>query len=80
MNGNVNEAARWTEWAHQQPAIVKLPCGREVAQDCGAEHGDPFGSAQASMAMGDKAQIARTQVEEADLGRREGEGSGTSDE
>jgi hypothetical protein len=80
MNGHFQAAAAWTEWAHQQPAVIQLPSGEEVAQDRGAEQGDPFGSAQASLALGDKVKVARTQFSAAQAGQQHGHGTGACDE
>mmetsp|Transcript_77243 Transcript_77243/g.173268 ORF Transcript_77243/g.173268 Transcript_77243/m.173268 type:complete len:110 (+) Transcript_77243:118-447(+) len=41
INGHLQEASAWTEWAHQQPSVIQLPCGDEVAQDRGSEQ-KPF--------------------------------------
>ena len=72
VSAHFAEAARWTEWAHREAAVVQLPDGTEVSVDRGAEQGDPFGSTQASLALGDAmdcARVAYTNATAADRGQ-----------
>ena len=61
----------WTEWAHQQPAETLLPGGDTAATDRGAEQGDPFGTAQSVLTLGNARSQAHTylQIEVASLGQ-----------
>eukprot|EP00973_Karenia_brevis_P050186 6963523-Karenia_brevis.AAC.1 len=47
------ETLQWTTWAHQQPAETLLPGGDVAATDRGAEQGDPFGTAQSVLTLGE---------------------------
>ncbi len=58
MSTHFQESERWTQWTHQQPAVAVTPAGREVASDRGAQQGDGFGAAQASLSLGE----ARTEA------------------
>eukprot|EP00973_Karenia_brevis_P030748 4240587-Karenia_brevis.AAC.1 len=53
------EAGPWTEWAHGAPSVVQLPDGTEMAVNRGAEQGDPLGSTNASLALGEGMDAAR---------------------
>ena len=54
MRKHAGTARAWTEWVHQKPAEVVLPCGETVTADRGAEQGDAFGPLQASLAAGER--------------------------
>eukprot|EP00973_Karenia_brevis_P064223 8924884-Karenia_brevis.AAC.1 len=64
------QAKLWTEWAQREPSIVQLPDGSEVVVDRGAEQGDPFGSTNASLALGEGIAAARKAYTEATVHRR----------
>ena len=74
------EAAAWTDWAHRESAVVQLPDGTEYRVNRGAEQGDPFGSAEASLTLGDAMDVARPVFAEATSVQRASGGVGAVDE
>ena len=74
------EAAAWTDWAHRESAVVQLPDGTEYRVNRGAEQGDPFGSAGASLTLGDAMDVARPAFEEATAAERVSGQTGAVDE
>ena len=47
------EALAWTKWAHERKATTVLPGGDEAQFDRGATQGDPLGTAQSVLPLGD---------------------------
>ena len=66
------EISPWTCWAHQQPAESLLPGGGTAAADRGAEQGDPFGTAQSVLTLGEARSQAFTYFEGQARGSRSG--------
>ena len=55
----------WTRWSHEQPAVTTLPSGEEAAFDRGTGQGDPFGTAQAVLPLGDARERATIAFDQA---------------
>ena len=69
MAAQLPELAAWTQWCHQEPADIDLPCGGVHHARRGAEQGCPHGSLQCGVVLAEVVKEAA-----AEMSRRKGGG------